>query len=352
MKRSNRLVLLIGVFLAIVAFVGVIVLSGGGGNGGVRRRRLSKARSSSRRLTSRSPRRSERTRSPSRPLALTAILPGRLHGRLPGHRQGRPPDGRPPAQQITGDTLRPVRRLDPRHRYARRTSDRSRSKWTRSRASGRSSRPRDYVDMVVGFASDKFPVVTQNPVDDSFQVVAGLNGTSVKLLLQGMQVLGTLLPVPRPRLATRMPARHRARPSTTSGDRHPGGHPAAGGSHQVRPAGWIHLPGPALGRRLHRSGRPARSSPSSSRAPPPASSSRRSSSPTASCRRNSSRRSPRSDRQPTGTPVGRSDPGRGNARADPGPDRRRDPRDRTDHRTHTPTPEERDGRPDPRPHRR
>ena len=27
--------------------------------------------------------------------------------------------------------------------------------------------------MVVGFASDKFPVVTQNPVDDSFQVVAG-----------------------------------------------------------------------------------------------------------------------------------------------------------------------------------
>jgi pilus assembly protein CpaB len=54
----------------------------------------------------------------------------------------------------------------------------------------------DYVDMVVGFASDKFPVVTQNPVDDSFQVVQGLNGTSVKLLLQGMQVLGTLLPAP------------------------------------------------------------------------------------------------------------------------------------------------------------
>jgi Flp pilus assembly protein CpaB len=54
----------------------------------------------------------------------------------------------------------------------------------------------DYVDMVVGFASDKFPVVTQNPVDDSFQVVGGLNGTSVKLLLQGMQVLGTLLPPP------------------------------------------------------------------------------------------------------------------------------------------------------------
>ena len=30
MKRSNRLVLLVGVFLAIVAFVGVILFSGGG----------------------------------------------------------------------------------------------------------------------------------------------------------------------------------------------------------------------------------------------------------------------------------------------------------------------------------
>jgi Flp pilus assembly protein CpaB len=34
LKRSNRLVLLIGVFLAVIAFVGVIVLSQGGGGGG------------------------------------------------------------------------------------------------------------------------------------------------------------------------------------------------------------------------------------------------------------------------------------------------------------------------------
>jgi pilus assembly protein CpaB len=54
----------------------------------------------------------------------------------------------------------------------------------------------DYVDMVVGVRADKFPVITTNPADDSFTVVAGLNGTSVKLLLQGMQVLGTLLPPP------------------------------------------------------------------------------------------------------------------------------------------------------------
>jgi pilus assembly protein CpaB len=54
----------------------------------------------------------------------------------------------------------------------------------------------DYVDMVVGITGDRFPVITTNPADNSFSVVAGINGTSVKLLLQGMQVLGTLLPPP------------------------------------------------------------------------------------------------------------------------------------------------------------
>jgi pilus assembly protein CpaB len=52
----------------------------------------------------------------------------------------------------------------------------------------------DYVDMIVGFQSDKFPVITVNPADDTFTVVSGLNSTSVKLLVQGLQVLGTLLP--------------------------------------------------------------------------------------------------------------------------------------------------------------
>jgi Flp pilus assembly protein CpaB len=54
----------------------------------------------------------------------------------------------------------------------------------------------DYVDMVVGFTGDKFPVITLNSTDDTFTVVSGLNSTSVKALLQGMQVMGTLLPPP------------------------------------------------------------------------------------------------------------------------------------------------------------
>lgn len=52
----------------------------------------------------------------------------------------------------------------------------------------------DYVDLLVGFQSGTFPVVTINPNDGTITPVAGLNSTSVKLLLQGMQVVGTLLP--------------------------------------------------------------------------------------------------------------------------------------------------------------
>ncbi len=54
----------------------------------------------------------------------------------------------------------------------------------------------DFIDMVVALTGDKFPVVTLNPTDKSVTVVSGINSTSVKLLLQGGQVLGTLLPPP------------------------------------------------------------------------------------------------------------------------------------------------------------
>jgi len=49
----------------------------------------------------------------------------------------------------------------------------------------------DYVDMVVGLTD--FPVTSISPTDRSITVVSGLNSTSVKLLLQGLQVMGTLL---------------------------------------------------------------------------------------------------------------------------------------------------------------
>ena len=60
----------------------------------------------------------------------------------------------------------------------------------------------DYVDMIVGFTGDKFPVVTVTPgqttngqtTPETITPVQGVNATSVKVLIQGMQVLGVLLP--------------------------------------------------------------------------------------------------------------------------------------------------------------
>ena len=52
----------------------------------------------------------------------------------------------------------------------------------------------DYVDLILGLTGDAFPVVQLNPQDNSIQVVAGLNSTSVKVLLEGMQVLATVQP--------------------------------------------------------------------------------------------------------------------------------------------------------------
>jgi pilus assembly protein CpaB len=57
-------------------------------------------------------------------------------------------------------------------------------------------KPGDYVDVVIGLTSSSFPVVTVNPTDQSITVVQGLNGTSVKLLLQSLQVIQTILPPP------------------------------------------------------------------------------------------------------------------------------------------------------------
>jgi pilus assembly protein CpaB len=54
----------------------------------------------------------------------------------------------------------------------------------------------DFVDMVVGVTGDKFPVVTIDPQTQTITTVAGLNATSVKMLVEGMQVLCRQLPPP------------------------------------------------------------------------------------------------------------------------------------------------------------
>jgi Flp pilus assembly protein CpaB len=56
----------------------------------------------------------------------------------------------------------------------------------------------DHVDMVLGLAGDAFPVVQLAPEDQTITVVAGLNNTSVKVLIEGMQVLRVVRQAPPP----------------------------------------------------------------------------------------------------------------------------------------------------------
>jgi Flp pilus assembly protein CpaB len=55
----------------------------------------------------------------------------------------------------------------------------------------------DRVDLVLGITGgDKFPQVALDPTTKTLVTVAGYNSTTVKLILQDMQVIGTLVPPP------------------------------------------------------------------------------------------------------------------------------------------------------------
>lgn len=194
MKRSNRLVLLIGVFLAIVAFVGIILMSKGGGAG---------------------------TTDPEAPptelptvvaranIALGAKIQANqvelktlaVDARLPGAFQDTSQViGKIARQsissgaQITSETFAEGGAIvdievPPTKRAIAVQVD-------QVSGVGTVIKTGDYVDMVVGIGGGNFPVITLNPADDTFTVVSGLNATSVKVLIQGLQVLGTLLPPP------------------------------------------------------------------------------------------------------------------------------------------------------------
>ena len=192
MKRSNRLVLLVGVFLAIVAFVAVLFLRPGGGG----------------------PTEPEVPTEAATVIATVDIpLGARITADMVTVQQkplaGRDVDAFGDTSQVLGKTVREAvvanaaitartltggpqgQILDIRVPAGRRAITVQVDQVT---GVGTVIKTGDYVDMVVGIRADKFPVITTNPQDDTFTVVSGINGTSVKLLLQGMQVLGTLLP--------------------------------------------------------------------------------------------------------------------------------------------------------------
>ncbi len=193
MKRSNRLILLIGLFLAVVAFVLIVVFLGGGGGGGgpaenpdvdqvyakvdiplgtlvtsVNKTALFEVK------TVRAPR--------AEPGVLTNVdltigqtirqdvVAGQPITTLvfgSGNTVHVPPGKRGMAVQVDQVT-----------------------------GAGTLINAGDYVDVVVGFPGEAFPVIQIDPQTDLVTPVAGLNGTSVKLLIQQLQVIGTLLPPP------------------------------------------------------------------------------------------------------------------------------------------------------------
>ncbi len=196
MKRSNRLILLIGIFLAIVAFIGIVVLLGDGGGG-------------------------PDGQTPPEALKVTVVIAKQNI----------------PLGTVVTLAMVEERKVDPTEADASRVQGASLAVGKVARRDivlgqqivasdftgggglatdvvvpagkraialqvdqvtgvGTLIQPGDYVDVVIGLTSSSFPVVTVNPDDESITVVQGLNGTSVKMVLQNLQVLVTLLPPP------------------------------------------------------------------------------------------------------------------------------------------------------------
>jgi Flp pilus assembly protein CpaB len=194
LKRSNRLVLLVGVFLAIVAFVGILLLSQGDPT-----------------TTEQLPPTELPTVVATQDIPLgTAIRAEQVTEQLLPI-TGRDTDAFGSVTQVIGKIVRqPVATgaaitartlsggqqgqvLDIECPQTMRCISVQVDQVT---GVGTVIKTGDYVDLIMALQADKFPVITADEDTNTFTVVAGLNSTSVKLVLQGMQVLGTLLPPP------------------------------------------------------------------------------------------------------------------------------------------------------------
>ncbi len=193
MKRSNRLVLLVGVFLAIVAFVGILVIASPKSDQTVKKPTTGPVVVATVDIPLSTKIRADQVSTIT--IDLSAITPGAFTD--PSQVIGqvvRQPAAK--GAQITGTTVGAggsgsiVNIVTPAGMRSMAVQV------DQVTGVGTVIKTGDYVDMVIGLTGDKFPVITINPADKSFTVVNGLNSTSIKLILQGMQVLGTLLPPP------------------------------------------------------------------------------------------------------------------------------------------------------------
>jgi pilus assembly protein CpaB len=195
LKRSNRLVLLIGVFLAIVAFVGIVVIVGN------------------------PPAATPTTQAPTTGPVVVATVDIPLSTRI-GAKQVEiktlPLDARLPGAfldpsavvgqiarqpvaagaQITATTLNggltgeviDIQTPAGQRAIAVRVDQIS--------GVGTVIKTGDYVDAIFGLTEEQFASIVPDPANPGFEIVTnpGPKGTTIKLILQGMQVLGALLP--------------------------------------------------------------------------------------------------------------------------------------------------------------
>jgi len=191
LKRSNRLILLIGVFLAVVAFVLIVILLGGNspttntanatpapistviaGQDIPLGAAITEAMLTTQNLP------------PAQRLAGAFQIPSQVVGQ-----QAR--------QSVTKGAQITTQTISGSNKFEVPAGQRAMSVQVDAVSGvGTAIQSGDYVDLIIGLTGDAFPVVQLNPQDNSIQVVAGLNSTSVKVLLEGMQVLATVQPEP------------------------------------------------------------------------------------------------------------------------------------------------------------
>jgi pilus assembly protein CpaB len=190
LKRSNRLILLIGVFLAIVAFVGIVIIFQGGRQTPTGPAAVAQDLPTvfaTRDIALGTPVTAEMLEIQNKPLTQrdaaafgdTSLVVGKIvRTNVVAGKQLTAEDFDVTGAPLTIDTPLGLRA------FALQVDQVS--------GVGTLIRTGDYVDVVVGFQT--WPLVTLDPATGSLTAGPATNPTSTKLVLQGMQVLGTLLP--------------------------------------------------------------------------------------------------------------------------------------------------------------
>jgi Flp pilus assembly protein CpaB len=197
LKRSNRLILLIGFLLAAVAFVAVVLLLGSGTGGGGNEPGVDALNTTIVVTTADVPlgttltadlvttQAVRNTDKPAGSYTLTSEVIGKtVTTQLT---KGQIVDASAWSTTTVNPNIAPL--LDPGRRAMS-------VEVTYISGVGTLIKPGDRVDVVVGIPGAAFPVVTVDPKTDQVTPVAGLNATSVKAIIQNLEVVGTLLPLP------------------------------------------------------------------------------------------------------------------------------------------------------------